>query len=300
MRNLKSLDLNLLKTFDALLDERSVTRAAERLSLTQPAVSSMLTRLRESFDDPLFVRARYGIVPTERALALAKPVKRVMAEIDALLQPEAFVPAECEMTFTLAATDYALSVIIVPFFSLLRQRAPGIHLSVQRAEASNIQERLERGEVDLALLTPETTPPDLHIRHLYDERYVCTLRKGHPALDKGTISLGTFCHYDHALVSLSGENFAGVTDTALRALGKKRNVVLSVNSFLVLPPVLQTTDLIAVVPERLVRDAAGLEVMAPPLDIPGFTKVAAWHERSHLSPAHQWLRQQLAQVCSGQ
>jgi len=100
-------------------------------------------------------------------------------------------------------------------------------------------------------------------------------------------------------VSLSGENFTGVTDTALQALGKKRNVVLSVNSFLVLPPVLQTTDLIAVVPERLVRDVTGLEVMPPPLDIPGFTKVAAWHERSHLSAAHQWLRQQLALVCSG-
>ena len=105
MRNLKSLDLNLLKTFDALLDERNVTRAAERLSLTQPAVSSMLTRLRESFDDPLFVRALYGIVPTERALALAKPVKQLMAQIDALLQPEEFVTADCEMTFTLAATD---------------------------------------------------------------------------------------------------------------------------------------------------------------------------------------------------
>lgn len=300
MRNLKSLDLNLLKTFDALLDERNVTRAAERLSLTQPAVSSMLTRLRDSFDDPLFVRSRYGIVPTERAQALAKPVKRVMAQIEALLEPEAFVPAECKMTFTLAATDYALSVIIVPFFSLLQQLAPGIHLSVQRAEDATIQGRLERSEIDLALLTPDTTPPDLHIRHLYDERYVCTLRKGHPALKNGTISLDTFCRYDHALVSLSGENFQGVTDEALQALGKKRNVVLSVNSFLVLPPVLQTTDLIAVVPERLVRDAAGLEVLPPPLTIPGFTKVAAWHERSHLSAAHQWLRQLLAEACSGE
>lgn len=300
MRNLKSLDLNLLKTFDALLDERNVTRAAERLSLTQPAVSSMLTRLRDSFDDPLFVRSRYGIVPTERALALAKPVKRVMAQIEALLEPEAFVPAECKMTFTLAATDYALSVIIMPFFSLLQQLAPGIHLSVQRAEDATVQGRLERGEIDLALLTPDTTPPDLHIRHLYDERYVCTLRKGHPALKNGAISLDTFCRYDHTLVSLSGENFEGVTDKVLQALGKKRNVVLSVNSFLVLPPVLQTTDLIAVVPERLVRDAAGLEVLPPPLPIPGFTKVAAWHERSHLSAAHQWLRQLLAQACSGE
>lgn len=297
MRNVKNLDLNLLKTFDALLDERSVTRAAARLSLTQPAVSSMLTRLRESFEDPLFVRSRYGIVPTERALALAKPVKQVMSQIDALLEPEAFVPAECEMTFRLAATDYALSVIILPFFSRLQQQAPGIHLSVQRAEDATIRERLERGEIDLALLTPDSTPPDLHIRTLYDERYVCTLRKGHPALKDGLITLETFCEYDHALVSLSGNSFEGVTDKALRALGKKRNVVLSVNSFLVLPPVLQTTDLIAVVPERLVRDAADLVVMPPPLPLPGFTKVAAWHERSHLSAAHQWLRQQLADVC---
>ncbi|MBB6054741.1 LysR family transcriptional regulator [Tolumonas osonensis] len=289
MRDIRTLDLNLLKTLDALLDERSVTRAAARLALTQPAVSSMLTRLRESFDDPLFVRTQRGIIPTPRAQALAAPVKRLLEEINQLLQSESFEPATATNTFTIAATDYALQAIIVPFMTRLRQHAPYVRLSVRTIEDERIQTQLETGQVDIALMTPETTPPDLHARRLFDERYVCTFRKDHPVMQL-PLTLDQFCTANHAIVSYLGGAFRGATDVALEKMGRARNVTLSISSFLVLTEILRTSDLIAVVPEKLVQHQADLCVTEPPLAIPGFTKVAAWHERTHHDPAHQWLR----------
>lgn len=297
MRDIRALDLNLLKTLDALLDERSVTKAATRLALTQPAVSSMLTRLRDSFDDPLFVRSQRGIIPTPRAQALATPVKRLLEEINQLLQVEIFDPATATNTFTIAATDYALQAIIVPFMSLLRQQAPHVRLSVRAIEDERIQTQLETGQVDIALMTPETTPADLHARRLFDERYVCTFRQDHPAIQP-PLTLDQFCAADHAIVSYLGGAFRGVTDVALETMGRSRNVTLSISSFLVLTQILRTSDLIAVVPEKLVRNQTSLCITEPPLSIPGFTKVAAWHERTHHDPAHQWLRSLLVEACS--
>lgn len=212
---LMSVDLNLLKTLDALLDERSVTRAAQRLSLTQPAVSGMLTRLRECFDDPLFVRNRHGITPTLRALELAATVKQILAEVSQLLQPKVFDAASAQMLLRIAATDYALSAVVVPFITALRQQAPGVRVSVQPVINELLSTQMAQGEVDMALLTPETTPPDL----LFEEQYVCLLRTGHPDAVSGSISLDRFCALDHALVSHSGTQFRGVTDEALSALG---------------------------------------------------------------------------------
>lgn len=140
------------------------------------------TRLRDSFDDPLFVRTQRGIIPTPRAQALATPVKRLLEEINQLLQAETFDPATATNTFTIAATDYALQAIIVPFMSLLRQQAPHVLLSVRAIEDERIQTQLETGQVDIALMTPESTPVDLHARRLFDERYVCTFRQDHPAI----------------------------------------------------------------------------------------------------------------------
>lgn len=296
-RDIRTLDLNLLRTLDALLDERSVTRAADRLALTQPAVSGMLARLRESFGDPLFVRVAHGIVPTRRAQELAGPVKRVLGDIEALLQPPAFDPASAALTVSLAATDYALRAVVVPFLAALRVRAPGIRVVVRPIGDDEVTARVERGELDLVLTTPEATPPDLHTRRLFDERYVCALRRGHPDAADGRLPLDRFCALDHVLVSYSGSRFSGVTDRALAALGRERRVVLSVTSFLVLPDILRTSDLVAVVPSRLVEGVEGLAVLDPPLRIPGFTKTAAWHERVHRDAGHRWLRGLLFETC---
>jgi DNA-binding transcriptional LysR family regulator len=295
--DIRSLDLNLLKALDALLDERNVTRAAQRLSLTQPAVSGMLTRLRESFDDPLFVRAQRGIVPTLRALQLAGPVKQLLSDVDGLLQPRAFDPATTRMTMTVASTDYGLRAVVVPFLAALRARAPCMHVAVLPVDHHRLPAQLERGDVDMALLSPEYTPPELHARRLFDESYVCVLRAGHPDAAKGRLSLDRFCALDHALVSYSGGAFRGVTDDALASIGRERRVTVSVTSFLVLPEILRVSDLIAVVPRRLAEGVEGLVMLVPPIDVPGFTKTVAWHERTHRDPGHRWVREVLGEAC---
>lgn len=290
--DIKNLDLNLLKALDALLDERSVTRAAERLSLTQPAVSGMLTRLRECFNDPLFSRAQRGMVPTLRALELAAPVKQILSEAEALLQPRAFDPAQAQMTVTLAATDYALKAVVAPLIARLRPLAPGIRVAVVSVEEARLPGQLERGDVALALVTPETVAPDLHARDLYDEEYVCMMRADHPDAAR-PLTLDRFCALEHVLVSHSGQAFQGATDAALAALGRRRQVVAAVNSFLMLPEMLRISDLVAVTPRRLAAGTAGMAIMPPPLPIPGFTKTLAWHERSHRDPGQRWLRAQI-------
>lgn len=296
--DIRNIDLNLLRALDALLDERNVTKAARRLALTQPAVSGMLTRLRESFGDPLFVRTQRGIVPTERALELAVPLKQVLSDIETIFRAPAFDPASADMTLTLAATDYALQVVIVPFMERLRECAPGVRIAVVPVRNQLLQTQFERGDLDLALVTPDTTPPELHARRLFDESYVCVMREGHPDAHSGTLSLDRFCALDHALVSYNGGAFSGATDQALERLGRARRVALSVTSFLVLPRILQRSDLIAVVPRRLVQPGDGLVIVDAPVDVDGFTKTMAWHERTHHSLAHRWMRDMLFDVCS--
>jgi DNA-binding transcriptional LysR family regulator len=296
--DLRTLDLNLLKALDALLDERSVTRAAARLALTQPAVSGMLNRMRDHFDDPLFIRAPHGMVPTTRAEALAAPVKRILADIDALLQPIAFDPITANLTFTLAATDYALRAVVVPFIAALKVRAPHIRVRVVPVEPERLVNQLGQGKLDLALMTPHTTPDELHSRALYDERYVCMMRADHPDAGK-PLTLDRFCALEQVLVSYEGEGFHGVTDDALAKIGRTRRVGLSVSSFLVLPDVLTISDMIAVVPERMAENRAGMFVCDTPASVQGFTKSMAWHERTHRSPAQQWLRELLLET-SGQ
>lgn len=287
--DIRTLDLNLLKTLDALLDERSVTRAASRLSLTQPAVSGMLNRLRDYFDDPLFIRAPHGMVPTTRAEALAAPVKRILADIDVLLQPTEFDPLSASLTFTVAATDYALRAVMVPFIAALKTRAPAIRVRVVPVESDRLVSQLERGSVDAALITPHTTPDELHSRALYDERYVCMMRANHPEAGK-PLTIDRFCALEHVLVSYEGAGFRGVTDGALEKIGRMRHVGLSVSHFLVLPDVLALSDMIAVVPSRIAENQTGMFVCETPVPVPGFTKSMAWHGRTHRNPAQAWLR----------
>jgi len=288
--DIRTLDLNLLKALDALLDERSVTRAADRLSLTQPAVSGMLNRLRESFDDPLFVRAQRGIVPTLRAEQLATPVKQLLADIEGMLQPQTFDPLTASMTIRIASTDYALRAVVVPFLSALRKQAPNIRVSAQPVNHQELQSQLDRGEIDLALVTPEAVTPGLRAIALFDESYVCVMRADHPEALNSTLSLDQFCALEHALVSTSGGGFHGVTDEALEKLGRSRRVTVSVTSFLVLPEILMHSDLIAVVPRRLALHNVELRVLEPPVEIPGFGKTLTWHERTHRDAGHRWVR----------
>ncbi|CAI3933905.1 LysR family transcriptional regulator [Commensalibacter papalotli (ex Botero et al. 2024)] len=291
MDNISSLDFNLLKVMNALLDERNVTRAARTLSLTQPAVSIMLGRLREQFKDPLFIRAPHGVVPTDRALSLAEPIKKILSDIHMLMQPAQFNPVDMEMTFNIAANDNDMLVTGVPFVMALKQQAPHVNVAFLSYHQLDVQLMLERGELDVLLTSPENISDFLYQRVLYQERYVCVMRKDHPLVSLGKISLENFCAYEHVLVSHHGGQFCGVTDEALKQLGLSRKVALSVTSFLLLPCVLEKSDFIAVAPERVVKNFKNIILIDPPIEVKGYTKIMAWHERNHKDPRQQWLRQ---------
>ncbi|SDH59773.1 transcriptional regulator, LysR family [Vibrio xiamenensis] len=298
MANIKNLDLNLLRVFDTLMDEKNVSRAAEKLSVSQPAVSGMMTRLRHSLDDQLFIRSQHGIVPTIRAQELSGPIKRLLRELNAVLEPTLFEPQTAELTLSIAATDYSLRAIVEPFLLTLREQAPSIKVSVRWINEHVLFEQMERGIIDLALTTPEASPVDLRAKTLFEETYVCVLRDEHPLLEANTLTLEQFCSIDHAIVSYVGGAFEGMTDQVLRSLGKQRRVVLSVPSFLSLVSILKTSDLCAVVPKRLITNVEGLTTVNLPFEVPGFTKIMAWHERTHDSDAHRWIRDSIVKLCN--
>lgn len=294
MTNLRRIDLNLLVTLDVLLSEHNVTRAAERLHLSQPSVSVHLAKLRDIFGDPLLLPGPRGMLPTARAEALRGPLKEALHGLERAVAPTApFDPALADQTWRVAAADYGESTVLIPAMRGLRAAAPGTRLAVLDIAPDRVARMAERGDIDLALRTKDMAPADLHQRALFTERYVLAGRLGHPAL-KRRPTLSQFGKLEHAIVSPDGGGFHGITDEALARQGLSRRVVLSVPHFLFLLSVLSATDIVAMVPERLIRHTIGLRVVEPPVDVPGFEMVMLWHERSHRDPAHAWLREHIA------
>lgn len=294
MDNFSRLDLNLLVTLDMLLAERSVTRAAERLNLSQPAVSVQLAKLRELFADPLLLPAQRGMRPTARADELRGPLREALEALGRAVAPtRAFDPASASTTWRVAAADYAESAILLPALARLRAAAPNTRLAVVEAVPSRMARQLENAELDLFFHTSVGAPPGLHHRVLFHERYVLAGREGHPRL-KRRPTLAQFCALEHVVVSLAGGGFSGPTDEALAAQGLARRVVLSVPHFLFMMSALAATDLVAMLPERLARGAPGLRVVQAPIEVPGYEMAMLWHERRHRDPGHRWLREQIA------
>jgi DNA-binding transcriptional LysR family regulator len=299
MDNLRRIDLNLLVTLEALLTERNVTRAAQRLHLSQPSVSVQLRKLRDIFADPLLSPGPGGMVPTTRAQALLQPLRAALAEMRSVLEPRrSFDPTTAQLTWQVAAADYAEYAILLPLLGQLRKAAPGVRVAVREAAHAKMVKQLESGAIDLGLLAMENVPERLHHRVLFKEHYVLVARKRHPAL-RGKITVDTLCRLEHVVVSPDGGGFRGVTDTALDARGRKRRVVLSVPHFLFVPEVVARTDLVAMLPSRLVKDRSDhIQVIVPPLPVPPYEMAMIWHERSHLDPAHMWLREYVSSVVS--
>lgn len=291
------LDLNLLVTLEALLTERNVTRAAARLSLSQPAVSAQLSRLRDVFQDPLLLPAQRGMTPTAKALSLLEPLRQALDQVRNVATSHLhFDPAHAELTVTIAATDYLQAAVLQPLVLRLRREAPGVRIAVRHMDPRQHAAQLAQGDVDLGLMQPIEADGSLRQRPLFHERYVLIARRGHPAV-AGKLSAKAFAKLEQVVVSPSGGAFSTPVDQALAGLGLKRQVVLSAASFLFVPDIVGRSDLIALVPERLVKGrAAGLQVLAPPLPIDGFDIAMVWHERNHGHAGHRWLRDQLAAV----
>lgn len=293
MNNLRRLDINLLMTLDVLLAEHNVTRAAQRLNLSQPSVSVHLAKLRDIFGDPLLLPGPRGMRPTARADELREPLREALEALERAVAPaSAFDPAQATHSWKIAATDYGESTVVLPALSGLREQAPGTRLAVIDLHPQQLVKEAEQGVFDLALHISEDAPPELHRRPLFQERYVLTGRIGHPHLQTAP-TREQFCALEHVLVSREGGGFFGVTDRALADVGLRRNVVLSVPHFLMAMSVLVSTDLVAMLPSRLVRGNPALQVVDAPLEVPGYEMAMFWGERAHRDPAHKWLREHL-------
>ncbi|WP_017892871.1 LysR family transcriptional regulator [Serratia sp. S4] len=293
MNNIRRLDLNLLVTLDTLLAEHNVTRTAQRLNLSQPAVSVHLAKLRDIFHDPLLMPGPRGMRPTARGDELREPLRLALEALELAVSPsEPFDPRVADNTWRVAAFDYGESTIVQPALMGLRAAAPHSRLAVIETVPSRIAKQAEQGEVDLAFHTREGSPSNLRQRILFSERYVLVGRAGHPGLQKPP-SLAQFCELGHVMVSPDGGGFFGITDKVLAEAGLTRRVVLSVPHFLFVMSVLANSDLVAMLPSRLVRNNNALQVVEPPLQVPGFEMTMLWHERSHRDPAHQWLREHI-------
>ncbi len=299
---LAGFDLNLLRVLDVVLAERHVTRAAARLGQSQSATSHALARLRDELGDPLLVRGAGGrLVPTERALALAPVVTRLLDELAAAWPGGGFDPATARRTFHVGAGDLAELVLLPPLAARVARLAPGVELFVRPAP-DDPGAALASGEVDVVLAPVRSRDPrpltsGCYYRPLFAETFTCAMRAGHPAA-RGRLTLDRFCALDHLLVAPRG-TAGGFVDDALAAVGRQRRVAVAVPHFLVAPAVVAATDLVATLASRVVAAFARshrLVMRPPPVAVPGFTMHAIWHERTHEQAAHTWLRDQLAAV----
>ena len=293
----KRLDLNLLVTLETLLVEQNVTKAAARLNLSQPAVSAQLNRLRHEFDDPLLIPAQRGMTPTAKAMELLEPLRQALDQVRAtVVSHRNFDPAEAKLTVSIACTDYLQAVVVKPLVVELRMRAPGVRVALRNLDVPQLDAQMARGDVDLALMTPQAASPSLRTRHLFNERYVLIGRRKHPRLREG-ITVEEFAEMDQVIVSLDGGGFVTPVDSALADLGHRRNAVLSAASFLFVPEIVSYSDFVALVPERLVRDRADkLMVIDCPFPVEGFAVGIVWHERSHGHGGQRWIREAIVSL----
>lgn len=289
--NLSGTDLNLLPVFQVLLEERSVTRAAGRLNLTQPAISRNLTRLRELFNDPLFTRTPKGLAPTPRAEALALQLQQSLQDLSQLISPASFNPATATQNFRLATTDYGTQVLLPPVLKRMRAEAPGVNLEIIPWQ-ENLLQQLDLEGIDLATCTVTDAPAAIHGRGVGSDRFICVVREGHPLIAQG-LNLESYATYPHALITMGGAR-KGAIDYLLEEQGLSRRIALRVPHFVAALAMISQTDLILTVPYGLAASFAEqykLTMLPFPMEQKGFTYSIIWHERYMKDPAHLWLRQ---------
>ena len=288
------IDLNLLAGFDALMEERNVTRAAVRMGVSQPAMSAALSRLRTLFEDPLFLRSAEGLLPTPRARDLAGPVADALRRLEAALvkKPE-FDPARVTMDFTLGLSDYPAFVLLPALLNALEKKAPGISLSVRSfSSRDSAVDLLDAGLIDAAVGVPPTQAESrILTRPILHDDFVTIVRRDHPDARRG-MSLKTFLSLPHVLASPEGDRH-GLVDEALAQLGKRRKLALSLPQMFAVPAVVAQTRMTATVMKRVALHSPArrmLVLFPPPVALPQVQFDLIWHRRSETNPAQAWLR----------
>lgn len=292
-----ALDLNLLRVFDALLHERKVVAAAQRLGLSAPAVSNALARLRRATGDELFTRTAHGMQPTPHALTIAQTLGGALAAIEqSLAQPARFDPATSTRRFRVAMTDMGEIVFLPTLMRALQEQAPQLGLETLRNAPGDTRDAMARGDIDLAVGWLPDLDAGFHQRRLFEQRYVCLMAAGHP-LARGRLTLERFCTARHALVASDGTGHERV-HRLMRQHGVRRTALLQLPHFAAAPWIVRDSDLLVTVPLKLaerVTGPLGLVMRDLPLALPAFEVNLFWHQRVHADPGHRWLRELWAQ-----
>jgi DNA-binding transcriptional LysR family regulator len=303
MPDLRHFDLNLLVAFDVLMRELNVSRAAERMFVTQSTMSHILNRLRQQLDDPVLVRTTGGMKPTERALALVEPVRAILQDVERVIRPPAeFAPETCRRRFVIHSTDYIEVLMLPGLIERIGALAPGIDIHFKRTGAAFPAEDLENGEMDVvlgfeAILKP---PGQFRSQWLFDDSMVCVVRADHPAV-RESLSLEEYIALPHMLISRTGTH-TGLIDDWLAEHGRERRIALVVSHFLSAPLIVANTDMVLSFPRRMAEQfarMAPLRIVPVPIDLPSYDLVMIWHPLNDKEPAHAWFRKQILEVCEG-
>lgn len=303
----QNLDLNLLRVFDAVMTELNLTRAADRLATTQPAVSNALRRLRNALDDELFIRTPRGVKPTPRAEDLQAVVRFALSALEAAITPEHVDITETQTTFRLSMADSTASLLMPSLVRKMKQMAPKLSVQMLPLSTRDPRAALLHGDIDLAIgsfpgiVAQLTSEQDAEspIRHsgLYIGEYVCVMRKDHP-LANAELTLDTYCDADHVLMSFSGRAH-GPADDALAKIGRERRIVLTVNQFFTVGQVVEGSDLISIIPQHSIASTRMGDVLVSkklPFSLPAVQVDMLWHERDAANASHKWLRNTFDQI----
>jgi DNA-binding transcriptional LysR family regulator len=304
-----TLDLNLLRVFDAIMTEQNLTRAASRLAMTQPAVSNALRRLRDALNDELLIRTAHGVKPTPRAEALWPAVRHALSELEEAIAPEQnFDISNAQTTFRMAMADATATLWLPALVRSIEREAPNLTIRMVPLTTREPRPMLLRGDIELAVgFFPGVTTQLAAgqgvsvspIRHeqLYAGSYACVMRKNHPLADK-ELTVDAYCSAKHLLVSFSGRA-NGLVDEALARVGRERRIMITVNQFFTAGRVVATSDLLTVLPRHLIASTGitgSLITKDLPFDLPKVHIDMLWHERDTRSPAHKWLRTHLSDM----
>ncbi len=291
--NLRQLDLNLLITLDVLIAEASVTRAAERLNMSQSAMSYSLKRLRTILQDDILIRTSREMEVTPYAHGISDRIREILLEIQStLLVKETFNPATAQDTFNIAASDYVEATIGPKLLQQLSNQAPGIRIRISNLDKETVMAALDDNRIDL-VINAKLPLKSWHVEeNLYQEEFVCVCR-GDESLTE--LSMVDYLRRSHILVSMR-DDFQGAADEILKQQQQSRQVIWSTSHFITVPFLLANSDCVALLPQRMAQQCAkamNLKLLPPPIAIEGFTISMVWHQRNTNYPPHQWLRQQV-------
>ena len=290
--NIADVDLNLLVVFDAMVEHRSVTRAAEALGLSQPATSAALARMRKIFGDPLFVKSGQAMSPTPRATELATPVRRVIGMVkEEILQAAAFEPAHSSKTFNLIVPDIAEVILVPRLLERLRAQAPGVRIRTASMPRHAAGEALATGVAEIALgYYPDLHKTGFYQQRLFKHRYVCIIRRDHPVIG-ASMTARQYMEASHAVVWPEGREHLIESHLEVRKI--KRKVVLELSHFMSLLAIIASSDLVATVPQDLAdffETHGNIRALELPIKSPEVEVHQSWHQRLHKDAANMWLR----------